>query len=296
MVRRGDYSANNAPIHPDTPGHFTCSTTATGGSTGGAESQPDVTLDTADITLSKAKIVEGDTVTVTATIRNTGAAAASDVNVRFADANGQIGAVQTISRIAAGGSAQASVAWTPAAVGGTNGEDVIVVTADHGNAISETNEDNNASRRIVTVLGNKVANGSFEDGAGGGADPAAWTGSGTVAHVSGGVAGTRAVTASGADSSWLSQAIGVTGGASSTVSLRASSSSASVFVEQYDADGALISSSKLSLAAAGSTTAGGVTFHTLNGTLAAGASTTSIRLKLVGAAGTTTFDDVRVSD
>ncbi len=279
MVRRGDYAANNAPRHPDTPGHFTCSTGATGG-TAGEEGKPDVTLESADIALSKAKIVEGDTVTVTATIKNVGDAAADDVNVRFSDGVAQIGAIQKISRIAVGGSAQISVAWKPTAAGGVNYDEMIVVNADYGTAIAEKSEENNVAARVVTVYANRVANGSFEASSGGGS-PDGWTGTGAVAYTSN-ADGTKAVSATGADASWLSNAIAVAGGTSYTLALRASSSNASVYVQEYDSAGALVSTTKAPL----------------GGTFAVGGATASIRLKLVGAAGSTatTFDDVRLTD
>jgi len=114
---------------------------------------PDVTLSSTDIAFSKTKIVGGDKVTITATIRNVGDAAASNVAVRFADTGTQIGAVQAIASIPAGGTGRASVVWDTKFL---KGDRTITVTADPADAIAEWNEANNSASRVVTVYGNKT--------------------------------------------------------------------------------------------------------------------------------------------
>ncbi|MGH2357512.1 MAG: hypothetical protein ACRDGJ_05805, partial [Candidatus Limnocylindria bacterium] len=97
-------------------------------------------------------------------------------------------------------------------------------TADAGSAVTESAEDNNSATLEVTVRGNKVQNGSFEQGTPGGSSPESWesqsTGAGSTAWSEGGSDGTRSVsiTGTGASSalhglpSWTSAPISVSAG------------------------------------------------------------------------------------
>ncbi|HUQ17752.1 MAG TPA: CARDB domain-containing protein [Candidatus Saccharimonadales bacterium] len=120
---------------------------------------PDLTLTPADIAFSSTKVVGGDQVRITATIRNIGTAEARNVGVRFTDNGSPIGADQTIALIAAGGSATASATWDTKFLKGAH---TITVTADPAAAIRESDEANNAASVTVQVRGNKVNNPSFE--------------------------------------------------------------------------------------------------------------------------------------
>src|SRR6185295_10310369 len=101
---------------------------------------------------------EGDKVTITATVSNTGSAAAAASTTKFVlDGATVLGTVATGS-IAPNASAAASILWDTRSV---KGQHVITVTADSAAAVSESNEGNNTSSLTVTVQGNKVKNGSF---------------------------------------------------------------------------------------------------------------------------------------
>jgi PKD repeat protein len=118
--------------------------------------KPDLTLSSSDITSSKQTIRGGDRVTLTARIRNIvtdGCAGVANVKVRFTDNGVQIGSVQTIASIPAGGNGTASVVWDTKH---SSGQRTVTVVADPGNAILEMNEANNSASRAFTVLGNKT--------------------------------------------------------------------------------------------------------------------------------------------
>ena len=114
--------------------------------------QPDLTVAPTDVTLSGLKGGGTDQV-VMAVVHNLGTASASSVKVRFAVDGVQVGTVQTIGAIAAGGTGRASAVWD---THGQNGQHTITVTADPANVITEASESNNAGSRTVTVQGSKV--------------------------------------------------------------------------------------------------------------------------------------------
>jgi CARDB protein/zinc carboxypeptidase len=229
---------------------------------------PDLTV--ADITASSQRVVSGDRVTITATVRNIGTAAAANVPVRFTDNGAQVGTVQTIATIAAGASGTATVGWNTR---GIKGDRTIAVTADPANVIRELIETNNSATRVVTVKGNKVQNGDFQTTASGGSAPSGWTPSGTTTYPQSSD-GNRSVTAV-AGASWTSTAIDVTAGKSYGVD--AVNSGGTVSIEQLSAAGAVLS-----------TLSNVTTFQALTGV-------TQVRVKLLGGAtGIATFDDVRL--
>jgi CARDB/Fibronectin type III domain/BNR repeat-like domain len=114
--------------------------------------QPDLAISGTDITLSGLK-GQGNDQVVVAVVHNLGTATASNVAVKFAVDGVQVGTLQTIGSIAAGGTGRASVVWNTQ---GQNGTHTIAVTADPANAITESNESNNTGLRTVTVKGSKV--------------------------------------------------------------------------------------------------------------------------------------------
>jgi hypothetical protein len=114
--------------------------------------QPDLAVASTDITLSGLK-GQGNDQVVVAVVHNTGTANASSVKVKFAVDGNQIGTLQAIGSIPAGGSGRASVVWD---THGQNGQHTITVTSDPANAITESNEGNNSGSRTVTVQGSKV--------------------------------------------------------------------------------------------------------------------------------------------
>ncbi|HET7700189.1 MAG TPA: CARDB domain-containing protein [Candidatus Limnocylindria bacterium] len=231
---------------------------------------PDLAIGGSDVALSTQKIVGGDQVTITATVRNIGTAATKDVAVRFTDNGTQIGSVQTIAQIAAGGSGTASVVWDTKHI---KGDRTITVTADPANAIRESNETNNSTTGTVTVRGNKVQNASFEESASG-TSPDHWSSSGSTSYPQGSD-GQRSVTA-GAAGSWTSDAITVEAGKAYGLTVDMTGGG-SLRVEQLSTLGAVLS------------TLSDVT------TFTAGANVTQVRVVLLGGlTGTATFDNVRM--
>ena len=134
---------------------------------------PDLAVESSGITFTAGK----DQATITATVRNLGSVSASGVAVRFTDNGAQIGSVQTIASIAAGGSGTASVVWSTK---GLKGDRTIAVTADPANVIAESDEANNTASRTATVRGNKVQNGDFQASTNG--QPDHWSSSGSTSY------------------------------------------------------------------------------------------------------------------
>lgn len=246
--------------------------------------RPDLTLGRDDIALSKEKVVGGDRVTITATIRNTGGVDASDVVVRFEVDGSPLGADHTVGRIAAGGSRTASAVWNTKHL---KGEHAITVTVDPGNRIDEASEANNSASRTVLVRGNKVENGSFESSSSG-ASPDGWSSSGETGYASGGSDGERSVAAS-ALGSWASAPIQVDPGMSYGVSVDASGADGTLLVHQLSASGTILATSTQAL----TSTFGA--FQTVGSLLTAVPGATAVRIVLAAPlAGTATFDDVRL--
>ncbi|HEX7255720.1 MAG TPA: CARDB domain-containing protein [Gaiellaceae bacterium] len=243
---------------------------------------PDLTLTAGDIAISSEKVKGGDRVTITATVHNVGAVRAANVPVTFQVNGAQVGAVQTIAGIPAGGSGTASVVWDTKHL---KGEQTITVTADPANAIAEGNEDNNSASRTVVVRGNKVQNGSFEASSSGSA-PDAWSSSGSTDYGSGGSDGERSVSAD-AGGSWTSAPIEVVAGSSYGVSVDASGAGGTMLVQQLSSTGAVLTTTTTALAG----TLGD--FATATGVLTTVQGATQVRITLVGGlVGKTTFDDV----
>ena len=218
---------------------------------------PDLALEASGISFATVK----DQTTITATVRNLGSVAASGVAVRFTDNGAQIGSVQTIATIPAGGSATASAVW---GTKGLKGERTIVVTADPANAIAESDEANNTAARTVTVRGNKVQNGDFQSSTNG--QPDSWSNSGSTSYD-----GDSAQ--AGPGGSWTSAPIAVEAGRSYELSLDLTGAGTAV-VQQLSSTGAVLASLPLGAAL----------------TPVAGA--TQVRIVLTGGLAGATFDNV----
>lgn len=116
---------------------------------------PDLTVTSIVATSGKS----GKPATIAATLANLGAAVAGPSKTEFLlDGSTVLGFVDTPA-IAPGSSATVSVSWDTRHVKGTH---TIRVAADRVAAIVEADEGNNAATLTVTVRGNKVENGSFE--------------------------------------------------------------------------------------------------------------------------------------
>jgi hypothetical protein len=232
---------------------------------------PDLAVSAADISFSVRRVVGGDRVTISATVRNVGTADAANVKVRFTENGTAIGADQAIAAIPAGGSGSASTTWNTT---GLKGEHTITVTADPTDAIRELSETNNAASVTVTVRGNRIQNGSFEDSASG-TQPDHWTASGDTTYEQGGTAGSRSVSA-GPTGTWTSDPVAVTPGKS--YGLTVDAVGGTIVVEQLSALGAVLATTQLS-----------------QGLFIAGADAAQIRVKLAGGlTGRSTFDNVRL--
>jgi len=114
--------------------------------TGPGAALPDLTISRGGVGLSDHKPASGETVTVTARVRNAGTAASGPFTVRFTDDGALVGE-RTIAGIPAGGSATTSVEWTPVGAGTHE----LVVTVDPGDLVDEEVEANNAASRKVRV-------------------------------------------------------------------------------------------------------------------------------------------------
>jgi subtilisin family serine protease len=176
----------------------------------------------------------GDKVVVRATITNRGSAPTGVNHTAFTlDGVEMAGSPVETDGIQPGAAVTVDLTWDTR---GLNGDHVISVTADAGGAVSESNTANNSSTLTVSVKGNKVTDGDFEQANADGSAPEAWsgssTGAGTTSYSStGGSEGSSAATISGTGGSvalsgmptWTSDPIDVTPG--QVLSLRASVSS-----------------------------------------------------------------------
>nr|MDQ4041808.1 hypothetical protein [Actinomycetota bacterium] len=244
---------------------------------------PDLTLSAGDVSLSSERVVGGDQVTITATIRNVGTLAAAPVAVRFTDNGQQIGTVQTIGSIGAGGTGTAQVVWSTKHL---KGERTLTVTADPANALAELDETNNAASRTVVVQGNKVKNGSFEESSSG-STPDAWSSSGDTSYSHGGSDGERSVTA-GPTGGWASEPVAVEAGRSYGMSVDVAGAGGTLVVEQLSAGGLVLAS----LSEALRQTTG--SYLTATTSFAAADGVAAVRIRLVGGLGAATFDNVRL--
>jgi hypothetical protein len=219
---------------------------------------PDLAIAASDVTFASKR----DRTTITATVRNVGDLAAAGVPVRFTD-NGKLIGQTTIASIAAGGSGTTSIVWSTRKIKGPR---TIVVTVDPLDAIAESDESNNSATRVVAIRGNKVENGDFDDDDDGDGSPDHWSRSGSTSYD-----GDSASAGSGG--SWTSAPVAVESGRSYELAFDVTGAGTAV-VEQLSAVGAVIASTPLTA------------------TLTPLAGVTQVRIRLTGALGGATFDNV----
>jgi large repetitive protein len=107
--------------------------------------KPELAITTSDITVTPSSPTAGDSIAITANVRNTGLEGASNITVRLAD-NGTVIGEQTIASIVPSGTGQASFAIAPLI---PTGEHILTVTVDSLNSIDEiTKTNNSATTRI----------------------------------------------------------------------------------------------------------------------------------------------------
>ncbi|NTV89012.1 MAG: hypothetical protein HGA22_01400 [Clostridiales bacterium] len=112
------------------------------------DNRPNLAVEAEGITFSPAAFKSGDTLNLKAVVRNNGNAAAKDVYVRFSMGSTPAGD-KKISAIQAGSSYTAALSWKVPA--GISGEQSLKVTADPDARISELDEGDNSSFKIVTA-------------------------------------------------------------------------------------------------------------------------------------------------
>jgi subtilase family serine protease len=110
-----------------------------------ANVKPNLTISFSDISFSKLVPAVGETITITANIKNTGLAQADNVVVQFFDGDPAAGGIligeTTIPSIAANGSSQTSISWTVT----TASAHTVFVQIDPLNSIDEVNENDNTA-------------------------------------------------------------------------------------------------------------------------------------------------------
>ena len=264
-------------------------------------------LRVSNVTTNGNKAREGDKVTITATVRNDGGTAAGPSTTRFRLDGATVLGTPATGPIPADGSVEVSIHWDTR---GVKGDHVIEVTADAGGVVAESNEGNNTSSLTVTVQGNKVKNGSFEQQNADGTGPDGWsgssTGAGTASWSEGGSDGNKSASTSGSGGnaaasgspSWTSDPIAVVPGEVVTLAVSVqslnSSSAASAGLVYLGAAGQVLNS--VTLLTAPVTTSG---FAKLERVVTVPAGVAQVRVKLVGfapsdlrTAGTVRFDEV----
>ena len=264
-------------------------------------------LKVTNITTSGNQAREGEKVTVTATVKNDGGAGAGPSSTEFRLDNTTILGRVSTPALGAGGSANVSIQWDTR---GIKGNHTLYATADVALAVTESNEDNNTSSLTVTVQGNKVKNGSFEQSNSSGSGPDGWsgssTGAGNASWSDGGGDGSKSAATSGnggnaatsGSPSWMSDPIAVAPGEvlTLTVSVQSldASSAASAGLVYLGAAGNVFSIVNLITAPLTSTA-----FTKLEQTVTIPAGVAQLRVKFVGfaptdlrTAGTVRFDEV----
>lgn len=111
---------------------------------GGPALMPDLTLNFSDITFSPARPEEDDSVIITATVYNVGAADANNFTVSFFDGASFIG--NDTTSVSVNSTSTTSIIWSA-----VSGDHNIRVVADSGNVIVESDETNNEASRAITV-------------------------------------------------------------------------------------------------------------------------------------------------
>jgi hypothetical protein len=107
---------------------------------------PDLTISASDITISPQSPKTGETLTITATVRNTGTKDANNVLVQFSIYNTAINSSliidsQTVALVPMGGGSTVSLSWDTTGLQG--GSYNIISETDPSNNIPELNEENN---------------------------------------------------------------------------------------------------------------------------------------------------------
>jgi archaellum component FlaF (FlaF/FlaG flagellin family) len=242
-----------------------------------------------DLVVQSVSAVEGNgnRSTIRATIANVGTTGAAATRTRFVlDGQTVLGVLDT-PVLSPGQTADVSVDWNTA---GVSGEHRIEVTADDGTAVAESDEANNVGTLSVTVKGNKVRNGSFEQSSNGTA-PDNWSSSGNTTYEQGGSDGDRSVSA-GPGGTWTSDAIDVEPGAGYELSAAVAGAAGGIQLAELSATGQVLRTLDVPLGAV----PGGV-FGIVTQAVSVGADTSAVRVRLSGPLlGTARFDAVTLRE
>ncbi|HEX9187648.1 MAG TPA: CARDB domain-containing protein, partial [Vicinamibacteria bacterium] len=116
--------------------------------------RPNLAMTGAEVTLAPDPLVEGQGATLSAVVRNTGAAAAPSFRVRFVvgdpDAGGVVVGETAVDGLAAGADVVAALAWPRVDLRGSLG---LYVIADAGGEVEESREDDNRAFRPFAAIG-----------------------------------------------------------------------------------------------------------------------------------------------
>src|ERR671922_532698 len=266
-------------------------------------------LQVTNLAAGEGKVKQGQTARVTATVRNAGPGSTPATKTEFLlDGSTVLGVVDTPA-LASGASAQVSINWNVKSLNGTH---TLKATADRTGLVAEEVEGNNSATRTVTVQGNKVTNGDFEQQTAAG-EPAAWSGQSTGAgeassSSTGGADGSHAAQVQGnggnaaasGSPTWTSAPFGVQAGkvydVNASVKAAGLSSAPSLSLVYLGAAGRVLDTVKV-LSAPLQTDG----FKTLEQSVTIPPLVTQVRVVLTGFAptdlatgGTATFDDVGV--
>lgn len=204
----------------------------------------------ADGRASKADLVVQDIVAaqpqpkqtvVTVKLANSGGTAANGVVAEVFDGTTSLGRTSSVD-LAAGAAGDVSLNWDTK---GVKGDRVLTVRVDPANVIAESNESNNEAKRTVTIRGNKVTNGSFEQSTSGSA-PDGWTGGTGTEYERTGVWSTDGLAAVGLrggvlGAAWESSPVAVTAGETYQLALMSAGEAPGVTATYLDAAGKVVS-------------------------------------------------------
>lgn len=106
------------------------------------------------LTASNNQARQGDKVTFTATVSNTGQASAGASQTEFKLDNTTVLGLVNTPALGIGQSTQVAVNWLTA--NAKQGQHTVVATADKANAVAESIETNNTKNTTVSLKGNKT--------------------------------------------------------------------------------------------------------------------------------------------
>ncbi len=220
---------------------------------GVATSKPN--LKPTDLAASQAKPKETG---LSATVANDGAGDAKGVVVRFED-GGSLIATSAPVDVPAGKSVTVNVTWDTRSL---KGDHKVAAIVDPADVVGETNEADNVLTRTITVKGNKVTNGSFEQSSTG-TSPDAWSGGSSTTYDTSGAHSSDGSSAVGLQggllgAGWTSAPVPVSPGDQLDLAMQFTGKAPAVSVSFLDKAGSVVGKAPLSLTALTGTLSGTV--------------------------------------